>query len=166
MFIASKYEEIYPPDLRDFVYVTDKAYTKHEILEMEGKVLSALCFNTTINSSYLFLERYAKLLSVPKKCYFMARYLIELALVEYGMLKYSYRNIASSALYLACKIMRQTPWNQKMERNAFYKESEIRPCAKALCMVLQNAPSSSLKACRRKYSKSQFQEVAKIKITS
>ena len=29
MFIATKYEEIYPPDLRDFVYVTDKAYTKH-----------------------------------------------------------------------------------------------------------------------------------------
>jgi len=28
MFIATKYEEIYPPDLRDFVYVTDKAYTK------------------------------------------------------------------------------------------------------------------------------------------
>ena len=42
MFIASKYEEIYPPDLRDFVYVTDKAYTKEEILEMEGRVLSEL----------------------------------------------------------------------------------------------------------------------------
>ena len=28
MFIATKYEEIYPPDLRDFVYVTDKAYNK------------------------------------------------------------------------------------------------------------------------------------------
>ena len=42
MFIASKYEEIYPPDLRDFVYVTDKAYTKYEILDMEGKILNAL----------------------------------------------------------------------------------------------------------------------------
>ena len=39
MFIASKYEEIYPPDLRDFVYVTDKAYTKRQILQMEGKIL-------------------------------------------------------------------------------------------------------------------------------
>jgi len=66
----------------------------------------------------------------------MARYLLELALVEYGMLKYSYRNIASSSLYLACKIMRQTPWNEKMARNAFYKESEIRPCAKSLCIIL------------------------------
>lgn len=28
LFIASKYEEIYPPELKDFVYITDRAYTK------------------------------------------------------------------------------------------------------------------------------------------
>lgn len=35
MLIASKYEEIYAPEVRDFVYITDNAYTKEEILEME-----------------------------------------------------------------------------------------------------------------------------------
>ena len=92
MFIASKYEEIYPPDLRDFVYVTDKAYTKREILNMEGRICRALNFNFTVSSSLLYLERYSKLLNVSKKCYFLSRYLIELALIEYQMLKYSYRN--------------------------------------------------------------------------
>ena len=28
LFIASKYEEIYPPELKDFIYITDRAYTK------------------------------------------------------------------------------------------------------------------------------------------
>lgn len=28
MLIACKYEEIYAPEIRDFVYMTDKAYTK------------------------------------------------------------------------------------------------------------------------------------------
>jgi len=28
MLIASKYEEIYPPIVKDFVYITDNAYTK------------------------------------------------------------------------------------------------------------------------------------------
>ncbi len=28
MLIASKYEEIYAPEIRDFIYMTDKAYTK------------------------------------------------------------------------------------------------------------------------------------------
>ena len=32
MLIASKYEEIYAPEVRDFVYITDKAYLKEEIL--------------------------------------------------------------------------------------------------------------------------------------
>ncbi len=31
MLIASKYEEIYAPEVRDFVYITDNAYTKEEI---------------------------------------------------------------------------------------------------------------------------------------
>ena len=28
MLVASKYEEIYPPEIRDYIYMTDKAYTK------------------------------------------------------------------------------------------------------------------------------------------
>ncbi len=48
MLIACKFEEIYSPEVifikinfqvKDFVYVTDNAYTKQEILEMEGIVL-------------------------------------------------------------------------------------------------------------------------------
>ena len=35
MLIASKYEEIYAPIVKDFVYITDNAYTKEEILSME-----------------------------------------------------------------------------------------------------------------------------------
>jgi len=45
MFIACKYEEIYPPIVRDFVCITDKAYSKEEILELESKVLVELDFD-------------------------------------------------------------------------------------------------------------------------
>ena len=36
MLISCKYEEIYAPEVKDFVYVTDNAYTKEEVLDMEG----------------------------------------------------------------------------------------------------------------------------------
>jgi cyclin B len=39
MLIACKYEEIYPPIVKGFVYITDNAYTKEEILEMEKDML-------------------------------------------------------------------------------------------------------------------------------
>ena len=45
MLIACKYEEIYPPIVKDFVYITDNAYTKEEILSMERKMLQTLDFN-------------------------------------------------------------------------------------------------------------------------
>ena len=62
MLIASKYEEIYAPEVRDFVYITDKAYTKEEILLMEQSILRNIDFNTTFCSSYRFLERFAKIM--------------------------------------------------------------------------------------------------------
>ena len=45
MLIACKYEEIYPPIVKDFVYITDNAYSKEEILEMERKMLQTLDFD-------------------------------------------------------------------------------------------------------------------------
>ena len=42
MFIASKYEEIYPPDVSEFVYITDDTYTKRQVLRMEHLVIKVL----------------------------------------------------------------------------------------------------------------------------
>ena len=60
LLIASKYEEIYVPEISDFVFITDKAYTKEEILEMESSILRTLEFNITVPSSYRFLQRFCK----------------------------------------------------------------------------------------------------------
>ena len=57
MFIASKYQEIYAPELKDYVYVTDNAYNKQQILEMEGKVLNAMVFQLNTTTSLLFYCR-------------------------------------------------------------------------------------------------------------
>merc|ERR1719244_1282889 len=45
MFIASKVEEMYAPEINDFVYITDNAYTAVEIRQMELRVLNTLGFN-------------------------------------------------------------------------------------------------------------------------
>ena len=95
--------------------MTDKAYTKKQILQMEGYMLKELNFNITFTSSYLFLQRFAKLLQADQKTYMMARYLIELALVEYGLVKYPPSHLAASAIYLAAKIFKQSNiWNDNI----------------------------------------------------
>ncbi|CAM9906972.1 unnamed protein product, partial [Ectocarpus sp. 8 AP-2014] len=39
LLIACKYEEIFPTEVRDCVYITDHAYTREEVLEMEQTIL-------------------------------------------------------------------------------------------------------------------------------
>jgi hypothetical protein len=42
MFIASKVEEMYAPELTDFVYIADSTYTAAEIKACELRMLQAL----------------------------------------------------------------------------------------------------------------------------
>lgn len=89
MWIACKYEEIYAPEIKDFVYITDNAYQQKDILELEYELLKALKFNITTSSSYRFLQRYTKLFGANDKTFNLAWYLIELTLIEYKMLRYN-----------------------------------------------------------------------------
>ena len=62
MLIACKYEEIYAPEVRDFVYITDKAYTKEEILDQEHLMLAVPRDCALPNESDLFELRLRELL--------------------------------------------------------------------------------------------------------
>jgi len=44
LLIATKYEEIYPPTVKDFIYLTDNTYTRQQILTMEQNILFHLQF--------------------------------------------------------------------------------------------------------------------------
>lgn len=76
---------------------------------MEGLILKSLDFNLIWVSPLNFLERYAKLANLEEKNYMLSRYLLEMALIDYKMLKYSSSLIASSAIYLVNKIRRRIP---------------------------------------------------------
>lgn len=54
MHIASKYEESYAPTISDFVYITDDAYNKQDIKDMEEDMLRTLQFNVFVPTSFRF----------------------------------------------------------------------------------------------------------------
>ncbi len=165
MLIACKYEEIYAPETKDFVFVTDKAYTREEIHDMEGKILLALDFNLTTTSSLRFLDRYSRLTELSDKGSWLAKYILELCLVDYKMLKYEPNLLAASALYLSNKILKKNQsWNEILEKNSTLNENELRTCAKDLFLLLQNTEKGSLQAVKRKYSDSKFLSVSRIQM--
>eukprot|EP00826_Nyctotherus_ovalis_P002942 TRINITY_DN10590_c0_g4_i2.p1 TRINITY_DN10590_c0_g4~~TRINITY_DN10590_c0_g4_i2.p1 ORF type:complete len:384 (-),score=108.69 TRINITY_DN10590_c0_g4_i2:59-1141(-) len=159
-FISSKYEEIYPPEIKDFVYITDFAYTKEQLLSTEQKILCALGFNLNATSSNRFLQRFTRLSDFPKKAIFLAQYLVELSLIESGMLVYTPSTLAASAICLSNKLCCE----EYKEIKGFPKES-LNKCMKNMVTMLQEAPNGSLQAVRRKFSTVKFMEVAQIKIS-
>lgn len=61
LFIAAKIEEIYPPKLTDFSYVTDGACTDKEILEKELVILKKLNWDLSPVTSNCWLNTYLQL---------------------------------------------------------------------------------------------------------
>lgn len=162
LFIACKYEEIYPPELKDFVYVTDKAYSKNEILIMENDILNCLGFNITTPSSLRFLELYFEILGIKfeEKLFFFSRYILELVLCDYRMLKYSTSLLAATSLFIANRIYKVLD-NSKINSLTGYTDEKLKEYGKDICILLDNAEVSHLKAIKTKFSSEKFLEVAR-----
>merc|ERR1719297_227193 len=82
MFIAAKYEEIYPPDVGEFVYITDDTYNKRQVLRMEHLVLKVLGFDLSGPSANVFLSQMSELSKSEEKIQHLAMYLCELSLLH------------------------------------------------------------------------------------
>jgi hypothetical protein len=164
MMIASKYQEIYPPELKDFIYVSDKAYRKEEILEMEGKILQQLQFNLTVPSMLSFLDRYSRLAGLDQKTFYFCQYVIEQAMIEYRMLKYRPSLIVCGTIQLANRVFKRPILDDALVRNTNYDEEVMNMCMKDLLLVLKNVEKSKLQAVKRKFLSSQFMEAAKTPI--
>lgn len=57
LFLAAKYEEIYPPVITDFI-LKMKEFKKSEVLHTEGLIITTLGFTFTCPTPLRFLEAY------------------------------------------------------------------------------------------------------------
>lgn len=66
MLVACKYEEIHPPVVEDFIYISDDTYSREQILKMEFMVLSALHFEIEQPTAFRIMERFLQLANIDK----------------------------------------------------------------------------------------------------
>ena len=55
LLIATKYEEIYPPDLKELIAISENKFDKEQVITMEKEILMTLGFILTAPSGYRFL---------------------------------------------------------------------------------------------------------------
>lgn len=163
MLVAAKYEEIYPPILRDFVQICNKSFTAQQILAMEQKILFAVDFDVKSHSPLRFLERYAKHAELSQEAFFFAQYLLEIALLDYRTLKHLPSIHASASIYISQKLFKNPePWPQKMALEAQHSKEAIKPCAFDMCNLLHKIEKSNVQAVFKKFSSVKFRQVAKL----
>jgi cyclin B len=159
LLLASKYEEIYPPELKDLVYITDKAYTEQQILQMEEKMVKALKYKMTIASIHCFMMRYLKAGHADRRMVWLASYVAERMLQEYDMLKYLPSMVAACAVYVARKNLGRNAWSPTLLHYANYSEGSLRACLEDMQRLIHST-KGSLAAVKKKYSSEKYGQVA------
>jgi len=101
LLLACKYEEIYPPEVKDCVYITDRAYQRSDVLNMEQDIVHKLRFKMTVPTAYPFLQRFLNLVDASPLTRHAANYYMERTLQEHDMLSFKPSMVAISAVVLA-----------------------------------------------------------------
>ncbi|XP_074332046.1 G2/mitotic-specific cyclin S13-7-like isoform X2 [Apium graveolens] len=156
MLIACKYEEIWAPEVNDFIAISDNAYTREQVLLMEKSILAKLEWYLTVPTPYVFLVRYIKS-SVPSDLEMenMVFFLAELGLTHYTtVVTYCPSVIAASAVYAARYTLKKSPsWTDTLKHYTGYSEDQLRDCAKLLVSYHAALSESKLKAVYKKFSR-------------
>lgn len=188
-YIAAKYEEVYPPEVSEFVYITDDTYTKREVLRMEHLILKVLSFDLSTPTSLAFLSHYCISNGLSKKTFHLASYIAELCLLEADpYLQFKPSVIAASALATArhCLLCEQcacdpqdvyetrdapgkvnpqcamVAWPSTLSTCSGYTLLELETCLKEIARTHSHASVQPYQAIPDKYKSNKFEGVSQV----
>jgi len=165
MWIASKVEEMYAPEVSDFVYITDNSYTTVEVRAMELRILRSINFGLGRPLPLHFLRRNSKAGDVDMLQHSLAKYVLECSILEYNMASLSPSVMAAAALYLAIRItdpdsLVDSCWTPTLTHYSSYTKDQLLPVVFQLAAVMKGAKESKYQTVHKKYQSKKFMEVA------
>jgi hypothetical protein len=144
LFIACKFEEIYPPEIKDCIYITDYAYKKEELVAMEAAILLEIDYQVFVPTGYHFLDRFLNSIAASARTRNLACYYAERFLQEPEYLDVLPHKIACAAVYcslrqqhtqlpasrpFADKALSLPCWGPILQQESGVREDEIIPLA-------------------------------------
>ncbi|CCI48832.1 unnamed protein product [Albugo candida] len=136
MMIAAKFEEVYGPNVDEFVYISDQTYTSDQMLEMELRILRALEFRVASTTCSHFLNRLVCVGCEKPLQESLAFYLCDFAVLFYSMLQFKPSKIASAAIYLArVTTNEQFGWTPNLHHISEYSAFDIKECVHTLHLL-------------------------------
>jgi len=160
LFVAAKIEEIYPPKLAEFSYVTDSACTDEEILLQECNMLEQLKWRLSPVTPISWLTAYLQISNrkLTGSCkeniddsFEMPQFsgihlchiseLIDICCLDTGYLQFSYSIIAASSLYHM--------WGKDITPVTGHKFEQLLPCIQWLAPYARVIHSQNIKPIKR-----------------
>jgi G2/mitotic-specific cyclin 1/2 len=108
--LASKYEEVLSPSIANFVYLSDNAYDEQELLKAERYMLHVLDFSLAYPNPLVFLRRISKAEDYDVRSRTLAKYLMEVCMLDPAFVSCPPSMMAATAIYVAREMLKSGPW--------------------------------------------------------
>ena len=171
LLIAAKYEEVYPPSIRDFAYITADTYSTKEIREMERDILKTLGYRLNKPLPINFLRRYSKVGDASTKEHNLAKYILEVSSLDASISAIPPSKRTAGAFLLAKSLLdaKKTPqqqlWTPTLAYYSQYSLADLLVAKRKLHNALKEGHTSQkFKMTREKYATATFMRVSTLPV--
>ncbi|KAF5098041.1 hypothetical protein DV451_003553 [Geotrichum candidum] len=137
LLLAAKYEEVFPPALNHFAYLTGGNFDESDILGAEKFMLQILEFEMSYPNPLNFLRRISKADNYDVQSRSFGKYFLEIAIIDHHMISYPPSVHAAMSMYIARTILKRPEWDANLVHySGDYSEKTVRKVAKHLVRYL------------------------------
>ncbi|KUJ06176.1 uncharacterized protein LY89DRAFT_556309, partial [Mollisia scopiformis] len=137
--VPPKYEESSPPSVGDIVHMGDGGYTVDEILKAERFMLSMLEFELGWPGPMSFLRRISKADNYDLKTRTLAKYFLEVTIMDERVVGTKPSIIAAAAYFLANAMVINSGWTPAHVYCSGYTKSQLEPLATMIIECCKNS---------------------------
>ncbi|KAJ2807264.1 G2/mitotic-specific cyclin [Coemansia guatemalensis] len=128
LLVACKYEEMTTPHIQDFAYLAGNCYSVNEIMNAEVFMLRVLDFDLSYPSPLTFLRRVSKAEQYNMQTRTVAKYLMEICLVDHRLMSFKPSHIAAAGICLARRMLKAGAWDGNLRHFSGFSEADLQPC--------------------------------------
>ncbi|XP_062374941.1 G2/mitotic-specific cyclin-B2-like [Sardina pilchardus] len=164
MLLASKYEEMFAPEVGDFAYITDNAFSRAQIREMEVLILRGLNFELGRPLPLHFLRRASKAGNADIGKHTLAKYLLELTMTDFEMVHYRPSELAAAASCLSQLVIEGQKWTPTQQHYSTYDEAHLKPIMQHMAknVVKVNEGLTKHVAVKNKYASHKLMSISQL----
>ncbi|MCJ1477253.1 hypothetical protein MMC13_005924 [Lambiella insularis] len=159
IFVAAKYEEINCPSVQEIVYMVDGGYTVDEILKAERFMLSMLQFELGWPGPMSFLRRISKADDYDLETRTLAKYFLEITIMDERFLGSPPSFAAAGAHCLARMMLKKGNWSPAHVYYSNYTYAQLYPLVQMMFECCEN-PQKHHSAIYDKYTDKRYKRAS------